>query len=276
MSAEAEKREADGIPAAHGLRTYGARPYRVAVLHGGPGAPGEMAPVARELADATRGVLEPLQTAATLEGQVSELEAVLRTHATLPVILIGWSWGAWLGLILAARHPSLVRKLVLVGAPPFLEPYALGIMDRRIDRLGEDEAAEVGRLTEALSATGAAGQDAAFARLGALLARADILDPLTLDTEAMRAEYAVYRGVWPVAEELRRGGALLDLAAQVRCPVIAIHGDYDPHPAEGVREPLSRVVSDFRSVPLPACGHYPWLERGARERFFEVLTVELQ
>jgi len=32
------------------LRKYGAAPFDVAVIHGGPGAIGEMAPVARELA----------------------------------------------------------------------------------------------------------------------------------------------------------------------------------------------------------------------------------
>jgi hypothetical protein len=58
------------------LRKYGNKPFNVAVIHGGPGAPGEMAPVARELSS-VRGILEPLQTAATLEGQVQELKAVL-------------------------------------------------------------------------------------------------------------------------------------------------------------------------------------------------------
>ena len=43
-------------------RIYGDPPYQVALLHGGPGAGGEMAPVARELAG-DRGVLEPIQTA---------------------------------------------------------------------------------------------------------------------------------------------------------------------------------------------------------------------
>jgi hypothetical protein len=32
------------------LRKYGEEPFEVAVIHGGPGAPGEMAPVAGELA----------------------------------------------------------------------------------------------------------------------------------------------------------------------------------------------------------------------------------
>jgi hypothetical protein len=50
-------------------RTYGITPYSIAVIHGGPGAPGQMAPVARELSR-DYGVLEPLQTATTLDGQV--------------------------------------------------------------------------------------------------------------------------------------------------------------------------------------------------------------
>jgi len=44
------------------LRIYGNPPFKVAVLHGGPGATRQMAPVARELS-LKRGVLEPLQTA---------------------------------------------------------------------------------------------------------------------------------------------------------------------------------------------------------------------
>ncbi len=43
------------------IRKYGNPPFSVAVIHGGPGAPGEMAPVARELSSRW-GVLEPLQT----------------------------------------------------------------------------------------------------------------------------------------------------------------------------------------------------------------------
>lgn len=61
------------------LRIHGKAPFSVAVIHGGPGAPGHMAPVARELANEW-GVLEPLQTAASLEGQVQELRDVLETH----------------------------------------------------------------------------------------------------------------------------------------------------------------------------------------------------
>ena len=75
------------------VRKYGDSPFSVAVVHGGPGASGEMAPVASELSSIC-GVLEPLQTATSVEGQIQELQKVLQGHADIPVTLIGHSWGA--------------------------------------------------------------------------------------------------------------------------------------------------------------------------------------
>jgi len=63
----------------------------------------------------------------------------------------------------------------------------------------------------------------------------------------------------------------LELGKKIRCPVIAIHGDYDPHPYEGVKTPLSHILRDFRFILLEHCGHRPWVERAARDRFYKVL-----
>ncbi|MBN2487927.1 MAG: alpha/beta hydrolase, partial [Methanosarcinaceae archaeon] len=60
------------------------------------------------------------------------------------------------------------------------------------------------------------------------------------------------------------------------CPVVAIHGDYDPHPATGIEEPLSRIVKDFRFILLKNCGHYPWMERDAKNKFYKIILEELQ
>ena len=57
--------------------------------------------------------------------------------------------------------------------------------------------------------------------------------------------------------------------------MVAIHGDYDPHPWSGVTEPLTRVLKDFRFILLENCGHYPWYERAAREQFFSILKKEV-
>ena len=256
------------------LRKYGNRPFPVAVIHGGPGAPGEMAPVALELSSVTC-VLEPLQTATTLEGQVRELKAVLEKHAALPIILIGFSWGALLSFIFAARHPSFVRKLILIGSAPYEEKYAANIAPTRLSRLSERERKEVLSLRETLNDPAFADKNTTMARLGNLLSQADSYDPLPHDDEILECQYDVFQGVWEQAAHLRSSGKLLELGKSIKCPVVAIHGDYDPHPAAGVVEPLSRVLQDFRFILLERCGHRPWLERNARDRFYDILKQEL-
>ncbi|HEX2326884.1 MAG TPA: hypothetical protein VHQ00_15910 [Chloroflexota bacterium] len=42
-----------------------------------------------------------------------------------------------------------------------------------------------------------------------------------------------------------------------------------------MREPLERVLRDFRLVLLDRCGHEPWRERHARDRFHALLRHEL-
>jgi pimeloyl-ACP methyl ester carboxylesterase len=258
-------------------RKYGSPPFRVTVIHGGPGAAGEMAPVARELAGG-RGILEPLQTAMSLEGQVEELKAVLETHAGLPSVLIGYSWGAWLSFVLAARYPSLVKKLILVASGPFEERYAAGILPTRLSRLGREERAEVESLMDLLGKPGFTAGPSVLARFGTLLSRADTYDPIepeTGETEPVECNARIFQNVWPAAAQMRRSGELLGLGRQIKCPVVAIHGDYDPHPAEGIVKPLSGVIQDFRMVLLEHCGHTPWRERGAREKFYTILIEEL-
>jgi pimeloyl-ACP methyl ester carboxylesterase len=75
---------------------------------------------------------------------------------------------------------------------------------------------------------------------------------------------------------MRKRGELLQLGAKLLCPVIAIHGDHDPHPADGVEKPLSKFLRDFQFILLKNCGHTPWLERQARAEFFNVLKEKVK
>ena len=252
-------------------------PFKVAVIHGGPGAPGEMAPVARELSSFT-GVLEPLQTKSTFEGQVQELHDVLEKNADLPVILIGHSWGAFLSFIVTARYPSLVKKLIMVGSGPFEEKYAENITGDRLNRLTEAERIEGFCLIDIINGSGRAAKDKAMARLGALFAKADTYDALPPEEEPEPLEVSeeINRKVWAEAKKLRINGELLKIGKQIKCPVLAIHGDYDPHLAEGVRVPLSFILKDFRFILLEKCGHEPWIETYARDEFYKILKNELK
>src|SRR5690349_16643701 len=110
----------------------------VVVLHGGPGAPGSAAGLARALAPFFH-VLEPLQRRAgsvplTVARHVEDLAAV----APEPATLVGWSWGAMLGLSFAARYPSRVSRLVLVCCGTY-DVASRALLRQTLDRrLGVD------------------------------------------------------------------------------------------------------------------------------------------
>lgn len=264
----------DGANRMKNLRIYGSSPFKIAVLHGGPGAPGEMAPVARELSS-IKGVLEPLQLVSPLEGQVQELHTVLKEAADVPVILVGWSWGAMLGFVFTARYPSMVSKLILISSGVYEDKYAADIMRTRLSRLDEAERAEVTTLMQRLEDPDVENGNRLLERFGELMTKADSYALLPYASEVLEFHYEIYQRVWQEAVEMRSSGELLRLGKQIECPVVAIHGDYDPHPAASVAEPLTRVLKDFRFILLENCGHYPWYERAAREPFFSVLKKEV-
>lgn len=256
------------------IRKYGEAPFNTALVHGGPGAPGYLAPVARELSG-DMGVLEPLQTAASLQGQVIELKAVLEKYGNLPVTLVGHSWGAMLSLIFSARFPAIIKKIILIGSGPLEEKYADGIMDTRLNRLSNRERKEIYTLMESMNDPALRDKNSILCRFGELCTKADCYHPLTLDTEVLECQYHINEIVWNEARELRASGKLLESARLIQCPVLALHGDYDPHPAKGVKQPLSAVLKNFKFVLLENCGHYPWLEREAKDTFFKILKEEL-
>jgi len=257
------------------LRIYGNKPFNVAVIHGGPGAPGEMAPVARELS-VVRSVLEPLQTATSLKGQVQELQTVLKENGDLPVTLIGWSWGAMLSFIFAAQYPSFVMKLILIGSGAYEEKYVTDIMKTRLSRLTEEERTKALSLMGTLNDPAIKDKNTLMAQFGRLISKADSYDPLPYDSEVLECQYNIYQNVWQQARELRSSGKLLKLGKRIQCPVVAIQGDYDPHLAEGIKESLSRVLKDFRFILFENCGHQPWIERAARDKFYSILRNEVE
>lgn len=257
------------------FRIYGNAPYNVAVLHGGPGTPGAVAPVARELAKNT-GVLEPLQTKDSINGQVAELADVLKKQANIPVVLIGHSWGATLVFLFTARYPSLVKKLILVGSGPFEDKYADNMPGVWLSRLSEKERVEAINLIEVINESDKGDKDRSLARLAELVGKADTYAPLTQEkNELLEVSEEINRKISVEATSLRTSGELLEMGRKILCPVVAIHGDYDSHPWKGAREPLSRVLKNFRFILLEKCGHTPWLERFARDKFYTVLRKEI-
>lgn len=257
------------------LRRYGKPPWSVAVLHGGPGAPGSVAGLARKLS-AGAGVLEPIQTRLSVEDLVAELRGQLEGVVREPIVLVGHSWGAWLALLYAARYPMTARRLVLVGSGPLAASYAGRIAERRKARLTAEQNAAYEDAVAALR--GEANpqlRDAAMRRLKELTEISDNCWPLPTspkeERDALPFDARQHAAVWAEAARLRGEGELLRAAGKVRCPVTVLHGEDDPHPVAGVVEPLGEAGVKPDIHLFPRCGHCPFRERFAADAFFAAL-----
>jgi len=255
-------------------RKYGRPPYQTVVIHGGPGAPGYMAPVARELARDT-GVLEPLQTKDSLDGQVRELHSQLTAHADLPATLIGSSWGAVLALLITARYNTLVDKLILIGSAVFDRESSAGIERRRMERLGETERQRIAVLQDEMKKASDEKRRKLFSEWGGILSSADTYDELPDELQAgdaLAPQPEIFQKVWPKFEKLRdTPGALKHEFSQITIPTVVIHGEYDPHPIDGIRPLLEDCIGNLRFYILTDCGHYPWRERHAKNKFYQII-----
>ncbi len=253
------------------VRTYGNSGPPVFVLHGGPGAAGYMAPVARELSSDYR-VFEPLQRRSgdiplTVDQHIADLREVV--DACCPgerPALVGSSWGAMLALAFAGVHSDLAGPLVLIGSGTFTVESS-----REFHRLLAGRVpAEVEARLEA--AANAADPDAALRA-----AAADLDAPYSYELEDLddSLEWVDARGNQETDRDWNRRRAAGDFPGAfsgVTSPILMIHGVADPHPGRMIRDSLLPVLPQLEYVEIERCGHYPWRERYAREPFYAVLN----
>jgi len=256
------------------IKKYGSAPFNVALIHGGPGAAGEMAPVAAVLSE-QYGVLEPLQTADTVSGQILELKDVLVQYADSPVVLVGFSWGAWLSVMLACEYPQLVKKLILIGCAPFDDKAGAVIHQTRVDRLDQTEKKEFDELIKSLGNPETVNKENLLKRLIQLLDQTDTYSPIATQLCNINFDFHIFKNVWAEASLMRQKGSLLESFKRVKCPIYAIHGDYDPHPWNDIKTVLSRNSGKNRFVLLEKCGHKPWVETHAKKDFYKIINHEI-
>lgn len=249
----------------------------VIVLHGGPGAPGGAVALARALAHPLC-VLEPWQrwssdVPLTVARHVADLEAVSSRYAPgLKPALVGESWGAMLALVYASRHPHRVSSLVLVGCGTFdltaraqltktLEQRTTPELREQLARLDADCPDEAERLMQAHRLL---DPIYTYARAAGADDPAELFDPTG------------HRESWSDMVRLQTSGEIPARFASIDCPVLMLHGAYDPHPGAMVRDSLRPFVPHLEYHELEKCGHSPWVEEHARDRFFAIARPWLE
>lgn len=255
-------------------REYGAPGRTVIVLHGGPGAPGSAAALARGLADEFR-VLEPFQRRAggaplTVARHVEDLRALVAECGDPRPALVGHSWGAMLALAYAAAHPGTLSSLALVGCGTFDLASRAEFRARLEARMDADFKRRLAALDQAIP-----DPDARLAAKGALLGALYDVDPLEADGDSIPADAQGGEETWQDMLRLQAEGIYPAAFAAIDAPALMLHGDDDPHPGRMIHASLRQWMPQIEYLGWARCGHSPWLERGAREEFFRALKAWL-
>jgi pimeloyl-ACP methyl ester carboxylesterase len=261
------------------VRFYGESGPFVVLVHGGPGAAGQMGAVGRRLSGRFR-VVEPLQRASgevplTVAQHVADLCEVLRGPLEAgPVRLVGFSWGAMLALTYAARHTNDVERLILIGCGTFDSGSREAYQAAMAERMDADQRRRLEDLTTRLAAEAdRQRRNELFAEIGCLATRIQAFDPLASESEEdMLFDEGGFRETWNDALSLQQQGVQPAEFARIEAPVKMIHGDADPHPGRRIFESLEPLVRDIQYRELSRCGHTPWIERHAKEAFYELLS----
>jgi pimeloyl-ACP methyl ester carboxylesterase len=180
------------------VREYGERSApSVAVLHGGPGARGSVASLARQLSDRFN-VLEPLQRRSgamplTVAQHVDDLARVL--PGRMPII--GWSWGAMLALSFSVEHPHLVQSLVLIGCGTYDPSARATLASAMSHRLGTDGHRRMADLRAAFEATSdPVTRDDLLAQRGALSEQAQSVALIEPNRSDLAADAQGHEEAW--------------------------------------------------------------------------------
>ena len=211
----------------------------VIVVHGGPGAPGSAAGLARPLGGAF-SVYEPFQRRRddrplTVATHVADLQQFIEQHCggVRPAV-VGHSWGAMLALAHAAEHPQAVAGIALVGCGTFDTKARARFEQLREERSYSYDPVEPRKLDQPFDETGH---------------RESWADMLRCQAE----------GLYPAA------------FAAITAPTIMLHGECDPHPGQMIRDSLLPMLPRMEYREFACCGHEPWTEKQARDAFFAVL-----
>lgn len=198
--------------------------------------------------------------------EVADLEAVRRGLGLGRISVIGWSYSGLVTAVYALEHPDQVERVIQIGPiPPRRKPYWGRFLEETARRRSPEEAARL----EALTADNREAEEpAALIRPFYQTAhRAVFYGPIVEDS--FRSDFynlsnEAPHHVWgfqipAVLKSLGDWDVRNDLA-ELRAPLLTIHGDHDPIPMESARE-WTESVADGRLVVIPGAGHFPWLEQ---------------
>jgi len=241
-------------------------------LHGGPGTDASglartLAPLAGELGlrlifydhrGHGRSEWVPVEQC-TQDQLVSDVEGVRRALGLGPVHVLGISWGGFLGLMYAARHPDSIRTLAVVGASASRD-----FMRRAEDNARRRATAEQWAAYRALW-DGSLSDDASFRRAFDTIRPLYFFDPArAVENSAARAgiRYRLAVRKFIIEHEYATYDCRAELA-RIACPSLVMVGRHDWICPMDQGEEIARLVPGAELAVFEHSGHSPQIEERA-------------
>jgi pimeloyl-ACP methyl ester carboxylesterase len=185
-----------------------------------------------------------------------------------PPVLVGHSWGAMLALAYAAAYPTTPAALVLIGCGTFSVTARAEFEARLNARLTPADRARIEYIKQT-----EADPDRRLAAVARVMTQVYGHDVDEVADDVAVVDALAHEQTWSDMVRLQRDGIYPAAFAAVGAPVLMLHGDTDPHPGRLISEDLRMYIPHLEYQELPSCGHPPWLERQARQVFFETLEA---
>jgi proline iminopeptidase len=198
----------------------------------------------------------------TWQTHVDDLAAVVRELDLDPPSIVGYSWGAMLGLLYAIEQrkkadlPAPVR-MALINPAPLTRSYRQAFEEEFARRQASPE---IQQLRDELAESGTRERDPEAYRQRAfeLSVAGYFSDPRNAkDLTPFRVVARVQQSVWESLGDFDLIGELRGM----KIPSIIVHGRDDPIPLVSSSE-AARAL-ETRLVVLDACGHVPYVEQPA-------------
>jgi proline iminopeptidase len=201
------------------------------------------------------GALAPKQTC-TLADQIADLDAVRAHLGAGKIDLLGHSWGGYLVMAYAARHPEHIAHLIICdSAAPKWDDTVFLFKDVFPEGIGRQESVA---FAEALGDTNAEKADM-HEYLGMLF-----VDPALRDR--FLANSSAYHYSRSVNQALNADLKQYDLNPELpkfRFPTLVLTGRYDMNVAPSVAWKIHRAIPDSKFRVFEKSGHLPYYEEPA-------------
>jgi proline iminopeptidase len=255
--------------------------FPVVLLHGGPGLPDYLAPIARMIDDlclahrydqrGTGG--SPWQGEHTIDRHVRDLASLLDAWGHDRVVLMGHSFGTNMASYFLLAHPERVAGLVQI-AGPFLDPWREADQAAQRARRTDEQQARLDELEAIESRT--ESEEIEYLTLSWFT---DHADQTRAREWALASAHTVRPVNYTMNAQLNAAKKIDPLEAHVdelreHLPpgAVIIGGAGDSRPADALRR-LGEQLGCEVSI-LPNAGHSPWLD--APEQFAAVLRTAVQ